>query len=42
MRVCIYTAIYGGYDDLKPAATQSIPTDFFCFTDSPSIHPKSP
>jgi len=36
MRVCIYTAIYGGYDDLKPAATQSIPTDFFC------IHPKSP
>src|SRR5688572_17640899 len=32
-RVCIYTAIYGGYDELKPQPQQSIPCDFVCFTD---------
>ncbi len=34
MRICIYTAIYGGYDNLKPQPTQGVPTDFVCFTDS--------
>ena len=34
MRICIYTAIYGGYDSLKPQPKQSIPADFICFTDA--------
>jgi hypothetical protein len=34
MRVCVYTAIYGGYDDVHPPAPQSVPTDFFCYTDA--------
>lgn len=33
MRVCIYTAIYGDYDQLKPHPPQSLKTDFVCFTD---------
>src|ERR1035437_4801349 len=33
MRVCVYTAIYGGYDTLKPYPPQTIETDFVCFTD---------
>lgn len=37
MRVCVYTAIYGGYDELKPPAPQSAPTDFVCFTDSATL-----
>ncbi len=35
MRVCIYTAIYGGYDNLLEQPRQSAPTDFVCFTDEP-------
>lgn len=34
MRICIYTAIYGGYDGLRPQPKQSIPTDFVCVTDA--------
>lgn len=34
-RVCVYTAICGGYDDLKPQPRQSIPCDFICFSDDP-------
>ena len=32
-RACIYTAIYGEYDDLAEQPPQSVPTDFVCFTD---------
>ena len=35
MRVCLYTAIAGGYDDLKAQPEQTIPCDFVCFTDEP-------
>lgn len=31
--VCIYTAIYGGYDDLMEQPKQSIDCDFVCFSD---------
>lgn len=41
-RVCIYTAVYGGYDDLKPQAAQSIPCDFVCFTDRADPAPPAP
>ena len=41
MRVCIYTAIYGGYDDLIPQPAQTIATDFIAFTDV-SIRPLEP
>ena len=34
MRVCIYTAICGDCDDLKPQPGQTINTDFVCFTDA--------
>jgi hypothetical protein len=33
MRVCIYTAIYGDYDELKAQPRQSVETDFVCFTE---------
>ena len=33
-KVCIYTAIFGGYDSLKPQPKQSINCDFICFTDN--------
>jgi hypothetical protein len=35
MRVCVYTAIYGGYDDLKPFVAQTVECDWLCFTDRP-------
>jgi hypothetical protein len=42
MRVCIYTAAFGGYDALKAAVPQSVPTDFFCFTDGQGISGAKP
>jgi hypothetical protein len=33
MKVCVYTAVYGGYDDLKCWPQQTVDTDFICFTD---------
>jgi hypothetical protein len=42
MRVCIYTAIYGDSDDLKPQPTQTIPTDFVCFTDACHVRATAP
>ena len=36
MRVLIYTAICGAYDDLKQPVVQDIPCDFLCFTDMPA------
>jgi hypothetical protein len=32
--ICIYTAIYGGYDDLKTQPQQTIDCDFVCFSDT--------
>ena len=32
-RVAIYTAIFGAYDDPKPTLRQSVPTDFYLFSD---------
>ena len=34
MRVCVYSAIYGGYDELKSQPKQTIECDFVCFTDA--------
>lgn len=33
-KVCIYTAICGGYDDLKEQPKQTIDCDFVCFSDT--------
>jgi hypothetical protein len=35
-KVCIYTSICGGYDDLKAQPPQALPCDFVCFTDEPT------
>lgn len=32
-RTVVYTAIFGGYDTLKPPEPQDQPCDFVCFTD---------
>jgi hypothetical protein len=32
--ICVYTAIFGGYDALLQPAAQSVPCDFVCFTDA--------
>lgn len=37
MRICIYSAIFGGFDDLKPPLPQSLDCDFLCFTDSSAL-----
>lgn len=42
LRVCVYTAICGGYDDLKPQPPQTIPCDFICFTDGSVDTPVTP
>lgn len=39
MKVAIYTAVFGGYDSIKPQVKQTIETDFFCFTDQEITHP---
>ena len=37
-RICFITAIYGNYETTcKQFATQTVPTDFICFTDNPHI-----
>lgn len=41
-RVCVYTAICGGYDDLKPQPQQTIPCDFVCLTDGTVDTPVTP
>lgn len=33
MRTAIYTAVFGGYDSLKPVLAQSVDADWICFTD---------
>jgi hypothetical protein len=37
MRVCVYTAIFGDYDELHSPPRQSVPTDFICYTDSAKL-----
>jgi hypothetical protein len=34
VRVCVYSAIYGGYDELKVQPEQTVACDFICFTDA--------
>jgi hypothetical protein len=34
MRICVYTAIFGGYDHLQQPVPQSVDCDFICFTDA--------
>ena len=34
MRTLVFTAIFGGYDELKQPQPQDVPCDFVCFTDS--------
>jgi hypothetical protein len=34
---CIYTAIYGGYEELLTQPKQTIDCDFVCFTDEPDL-----
>lgn len=37
-KVCFITAIYGNYEtECRPFKTQTIPTDFICFTDNSNI-----
>lgn len=36
-KVCIYTAIYGGYEILLAQPEQTIDCDFVCFTDDPDM-----
>ena len=33
IKIAVYTAIFNNYDELKTQPAQSIPTDFYCFTD---------
>jgi len=37
MRVAIYTAIFGGYDELKEPPAQDVACDFICFSDAPWV-----
>lgn len=38
MRICFITAIYGSYEtSCKRFAKQTVPADFICFTDNPTI-----
>jgi hypothetical protein len=38
MKVCVYSAIYGGYDQIKPIAKQSVECDFLMFIDEEIAH----
>jgi hypothetical protein len=35
LTVCVYTSVFGGFDDLKPPPSQTIACDWVCFTDEP-------
>lgn len=37
MKVCVYTAIHGAHDELRPALPQTVDCDFICFTDQPDL-----
>lgn len=36
-RICIYTVIFGNYDQLHHQAQQSVPCDYLCFTNNPNL-----
>jgi hypothetical protein len=36
-RVAVYTALYGGYDQLVTPVPQDVDVDWICFTDDPSV-----
>lgn len=38
MKIAVYTCIIGGYDPLYPVAPQTVPCDFYCFTDNPTLN----
>jgi len=41
-KICFITAIYGKYENTcKPFVSQTIPTDFICFTDNPHINSRN-
>ena len=37
----VYSAVYGGYDPIKPAVRQTVPTEFWMFTDSSDLETDS-
>jgi hypothetical protein len=39
MKIAVVTAIFGGKDTQKPFAAQSVPCDYFCFTEANSPVP---
>lgn len=38
VKIAVYTVITDGYDTLVPSVKQSIPCDFFCFTNTIELH----
>lgn len=40
-RPAVYTALYGGVDDLIEPARQDLDVDWYCFTDDPSVESKT-
>jgi O-antigen biosynthesis protein len=42
VRVCVYTAIYGGYDKLKSVPEQTVDADYVCFTESRELEATGP
>jgi hypothetical protein len=38
-RVCVYTAVMGGYDPIGAVVQQTVPTEFICFTDGNDAPP---
>jgi hypothetical protein len=36
-KICIYTTLFGGFDDLLPPLVKPLGIDFICFTDTPMI-----
>ncbi|MGZ5513433.1 MAG: glycosyltransferase domain-containing protein, partial [Chthoniobacterales bacterium] len=41
-RVCVYTAICGGYDTLKPIPEQDVACDYLCFSDDAGLTSPGP
>jgi len=39
LRICVYTAAFGDYDDVQPPGQQPAGIDFICFTDRPRAIP---
>lgn len=36
VRIAVYTAIFGDFNDLKPVPKQTVDADYFCITDNPN------